>query len=126
MIAMRRVSHASTRRRRTLHTKSNAWNSIERGGTSRPGEPGWDTWTCCASGAWWLVGGFGLVMGRRDGVAWRPGPRHSTAANGGQTYAVLPDGKGFLFASNAIQPEVRELKLVLNGFEDLTRRVRVP
>ena len=44
----------------------------------------------------------------------------------GQTYAVLPDGKGFLFGSNAIQPEVRELKLVLNWFEDLKRRVRVP
>jgi Tol biopolymer transport system component len=44
----------------------------------------------------------------------------------GQTYAVLPDGKGFLFVSNAIQPEVRELKVVLNWFEDLKRRVRVP
>jgi Tol biopolymer transport system component len=44
----------------------------------------------------------------------------------GQTYAVLPDGKGFVFVSNAIQPEIRELKLVLNWFEDLKRRVRGP
>jgi hypothetical protein len=39
---------------------------------------------------------------------------------------VLPDGKGFVFVSNAIQPEIRELKLVLNWFEDLKRRVRGP
>lgn len=40
----------------------------------------------------------------------------------GHTYAVLPDGR-FLFVSNAARPEVRELKVVLNWFEELKRRV---
>jgi Tol biopolymer transport system component len=49
-----------------------------------------------------------------------------SAMNSGQwghTYAVMPDGKRFLFSSNAPRPEVRELKVVLNWFEELTRKV---
>ena len=49
-----------------------------------------------------------------------------SALNSGQwghTYAVLPDGNRFLFVSNAPRPEVRELKVVLNWFEELKRRV---
>jgi Tol biopolymer transport system component len=42
----------------------------------------------------------------------------------GHTYAVFPDGKRFLFVENVVQPEVRELRVVLNWFEEL--RARVP
>jgi eukaryotic-like serine/threonine-protein kinase len=41
----------------------------------------------------------------------------------GHTYAVFPDGKRFLFVENAVQPEVRELRVVLNWFEELKRLV---
>jgi hypothetical protein len=41
----------------------------------------------------------------------------------GHTYAVFPDGKRFLFVENTAQPEVRELKVVLNWFEELKRLV---
>ena len=41
----------------------------------------------------------------------------------GHTYAVFPDGKRFLFVDNAVQPEVRELRVVLNWFEELKRLV---
>jgi hypothetical protein len=37
---------------------------------------------------------------------------------------VLPDGKHLLFVENAPRPEVRELIVVLNWFEELTRRVK--
>jgi Tol biopolymer transport system component len=42
----------------------------------------------------------------------------------GHTWAVFPDGKRFLFVENPAQPEVRELRVVLNWFEEL--RARVP
>jgi eukaryotic-like serine/threonine-protein kinase len=41
----------------------------------------------------------------------------------GHTYAVFPDGKRFLFVENAVRPEIRELKVVLNWFEELKARV---
>jgi hypothetical protein len=41
----------------------------------------------------------------------------------GHTYGVFPDGKRFLFVDNAVQPEVRELRVVLNWFEELKARV---
>jgi hypothetical protein len=41
----------------------------------------------------------------------------------GHTYAVFPDGKRFLFVENAVQPEVRELRVVLNWFAELKARV---
>ena len=41
----------------------------------------------------------------------------------GHIYAVFPDGKRFLFVENAMKPEVRELRVVLNWFEDLKRLV---
>jgi len=41
----------------------------------------------------------------------------------GHTYAVFPDGKWFLFIENAVQPEVRELRVVLNWFTELQQRV---
>jgi eukaryotic-like serine/threonine-protein kinase len=41
----------------------------------------------------------------------------------GHTYAVFPDGKRFLFVDNGVQPEVRELRVVLNWFEELKRLV---
>ena len=41
----------------------------------------------------------------------------------GHTYAVFPDGKRLLFVENAVQPEVRELRVVLNWFEELKRLV---
>ena len=41
----------------------------------------------------------------------------------GHIYAVFPDGKRFLFVENAVQPEVRELRVVLNWFEELKARV---
>jgi hypothetical protein len=41
----------------------------------------------------------------------------------GHTWAVFPDGKRFLFVENAVQPEVRELRVVLNWFEELKARV---
>jgi hypothetical protein len=36
---------------------------------------------------------------------------------------VFPDGKRFLFVDNPVQPEVRELRVVLNWFEELKRLV---
>ncbi len=41
----------------------------------------------------------------------------------GHTYAVFPDGKRFLFVENAVRPEIRELKVVLNWTEELKQRV---
>jgi Tol biopolymer transport system component len=41
----------------------------------------------------------------------------------GRTYAVFPDGKRFLFVESAVQSEVRELRVVLNWFEELKARV---
>jgi serine/threonine-protein kinase len=41
----------------------------------------------------------------------------------GHIYAVFPDGKRFLFVENPEQPEVRELRVVLNWFEELKARV---
>jgi hypothetical protein len=41
----------------------------------------------------------------------------------GHTYAVFPDRKRFLFVDNPVQPEVRELRVVLNWFEELKRLV---
>ena len=41
----------------------------------------------------------------------------------GHTWAVFPDGKRFLFVENPVQPEVRELRVVLNWFEELKARV---
>ena len=38
-------------------------------------------------------------------------------------YAVSPDGKRFLLVENAVQPEVRELRVVLNWTEELKQRV---
>jgi hypothetical protein len=36
---------------------------------------------------------------------------------------VLPDGNGFLFVSDTARPDVRELRVVLNWFEELKYRV---
>jgi hypothetical protein len=36
---------------------------------------------------------------------------------------VFPDGKRFLFVDNPVQPEVRELRVVINWFEELKRLV---
>ncbi len=41
----------------------------------------------------------------------------------GHTWAVLPDGKRFLFVESPPRPEVRELRVVLNWFEELKARV---
>jgi Tol biopolymer transport system component len=41
----------------------------------------------------------------------------------GHTWAVFPDGKRFLFVENAAKAEVRELRVVLNWFEELKRLV---
>jgi len=41
----------------------------------------------------------------------------------GHTFAVFPDGKRFLFVDQPVQPEVRELRVVLNWFEELKARV---
>jgi len=41
----------------------------------------------------------------------------------GHTYAVFPDGKRFLFVDNPVQPEVRELRVIINWFEELKRLV---
>jgi hypothetical protein len=41
----------------------------------------------------------------------------------GRSYAVLPDGKRFLFVERAPQPEIRELVVVLNWLEELKRKV---
>ncbi len=41
----------------------------------------------------------------------------------GHTWAVFPDGKRFLFVDSPVQPEVRELRVVLNWFEELKARV---
>jgi hypothetical protein len=50
----------------------------------------------------------------------------SSSADSGQwghTYGMFPDGKRFLFVENAARPEVRELRVVLNWFEELKARV---
>jgi serine/threonine-protein kinase len=41
----------------------------------------------------------------------------------GHTYAVFPDGKRVLFVDNVVQPEIRELRVILNWFEELKARV---
>ncbi len=41
----------------------------------------------------------------------------------GHTWAVFPDGKHFLFVDQPVQPEVRELRVVINWFEELKRLV---
>jgi eukaryotic-like serine/threonine-protein kinase len=41
----------------------------------------------------------------------------------GHTYAVFPDGNRFLFVENAPQPEIRDIRVVLNWFEELKARV---
>ena len=41
----------------------------------------------------------------------------------GHTFGVFPDGKRFLFADNPVQPEVRELRVVLNWLQELKQRV---
>jgi eukaryotic-like serine/threonine-protein kinase len=41
----------------------------------------------------------------------------------GHNWAVFPDGKRFLFVGSPPQPEVRELRVVLNWFQELTARV---
>jgi hypothetical protein len=38
-------------------------------------------------------------------------------------HGVFPDGKRFLFVDNPVQPEVRELRVVINWFEELKRLV---
>ena len=43
----------------------------------------------------------------------------------GHTWAVFPDGKQFLFVDQPAQPEVRELRVVINWFEELKRLVPV-
>jgi serine/threonine-protein kinase len=45
------------------------------------------------------------------------------AGQWGHTYAVFPDGKRFLFVENDARPEVHELRVVLNWFEELKARV---
>jgi Tol biopolymer transport system component len=42
----------------------------------------------------------------------------------GHTYAVFPDGKRFLFVESAAKPEIHELIVVLNWFEELKRKVK--
>ena len=66
----------------------------------------------------------GLPVGRPR-MLFERAPSESALNSGqwGHTYAVLPDGKRFLFVSNPARPEVRELKVVLNWFEELKRRV---
>ena len=66
----------------------------------------------------------GLPVGRPR-MLFERAPSESALNSGqwGHTYAVLPDGNRFLFVSNAPRPEVRELKVVLNWFEELKRRV---
>ena len=50
-------------------------------------------------------------------------PSSADSGAWGHTYAVFPDGKRFLFVENAPQPEVREITVVLNWFEELKARV---
>ena len=66
----------------------------------------------------------GLPVGKPR-MLFERAPSESALNSGqwGHTYAVLPDGNRFLFVSNAPRPEVRELKVVLNWFEELKRRV---
>jgi serine/threonine-protein kinase len=66
----------------------------------------------------------GLQVGKPR-LLFERAPSESALNSGqwGHTYAVLPDGKRFLFVSNPPRPEVRELKVVLNWFEELKRRV---
>ena len=47
----------------------------------------------------------------------------STRLNQSPQTAVFPDGKRFLFVGNAARPEIHELNVVLNMFENLTARV---
>ncbi len=42
----------------------------------------------------------------------------------GRAYAVFPDGKRFLFVERAVPPEVRELVVVLNWFEEVKRKAK--
>ena len=68
----------------------------------------------------------GLPVGKPRLLFERAPSESEQAVNSGQwghTYAVLPEGKRFLFVSNPARPEVRELKVVLNWFEDLKRQV---
>ncbi len=51
-------------------------------------------------------------------------PSSPDSAWWGHTWAVLPDGKRFLFVESPPRPQVRELRVVLNWFEEL--KVRVP
>ena len=66
----------------------------------------------------------GLQVGKPR-LLFERAPSESALNSGqwGHTYAVLADGKGFLFVSNAVTPEIRELKVVLNWFEELKRQV---
>ena len=66
----------------------------------------------------------GLQVGKPR-LLFERAPSESALNSGqwGHTYAVFPDGNRFLFVSNAARPEVRELKVVLNWFEELKRRV---
>jgi Tol biopolymer transport system component len=50
-------------------------------------------------------------------------PSSADSGMWGHIYAVFPDGKRFLFVENAPQPEVREITVVLNWFEELKARV---
>jgi eukaryotic-like serine/threonine-protein kinase len=50
-------------------------------------------------------------------------PSAADSGQWGHTYAVFPDGKRFLFVDNAAQPEIRELRVVLNWFTELKQRV---
>jgi eukaryotic-like serine/threonine-protein kinase len=50
-------------------------------------------------------------------------PSSADSGAWGHTYAVFPDGKRFLFVENAPQPEVREITVVLNWFEELKARL---
>jgi hypothetical protein len=55
---------------------------------------------------------------------WPPSRSAIDSGQWGHTFAVLPDGKQLLFVENAPRPEVRELIVVLNWFEELKRKVR--
>ena len=46
------------------------------------------------------------------------------AGIGGRTGAVFPDGKRLLFVEESDPPDVRELVVVLNWFEQLRRKIR--
>ena len=42
----------------------------------------------------------------------------------GHVLSVFPDGNRFLFVEHIVRPEVRELVVVLNWFEELKRKVK--